>query len=412
MPTSTRPRPCCPAIRSASRSACCASNAGEGQGTSTGVGDYTGTFTAPKQSGTLTFTGTAAGYDLNVTPVAAEVAVSSALAQLTGQVQFPGQLSVQAGSGIQGLVTLVNQTGQPQAVRLVADSSYPGVTLTTPSGRLTVPAGVPLTRPFTVGVGGGAPVGTALVTVKVVSAADPNLVYASAQDTVQVTKPPSFWAQYWQWFVIAAALALLAAVYLMLRRRARNQELHPAGLTASLSKNGEPRGRDLTAPQSRRSRVFRFVIRDETGRNARLMLAPLGDGDAVYSVRRRPPDRVDVVAPDGTRWDQATSGPGALLPSGLDLAFRDTRRRRKRRPWYFPGIERPARVRRTDADHRRPGAGRADANGRTATAPVPVGTDGGPGTPGAADPAASPGSSGPSPKPGDTSTNQAPKQWY
>jgi len=392
------------------------SNAGEGQGTSTGVGDYTGTFTAPRQTGTLTFTGTAAGYDLNVTPISAQVAVSPALAQLNGQVQFPGQPSVQAGGGIHGQVTLTNQTGQPQAVLVVADSSYPGVLLTAPSGRVTVPAGgAPLTEPFTVGVGRGSPPGTAVVTVKVVSASNPGLVYASAQDTVQVTKPPGFWAQYLRWIILAGVLAVLAAVYLMLWRRARNRELLVEGLTASLSRHGEPRGRDLTAPQSGRSRDFRFVIRDETGQNARLMLAQPRDGNAVYEVRRRPPGRVEVVSPDGAQWDQATSGPGMPLPSGLDLAFRDTRKRRKRRPWYFPGIERPGRARRADAGGRRPPAGRASANGHATAASAPAGADGGPSTPHAADPAtptAPSDSSAPPPKSADAPTKQAPDNWY
>ena len=93
------------------------SNAGQVAGSAGGVGDYLGTFTAPNQQGTLTFTGTAAGYGLYATQVPATVAVGTASAGFNASVQFPVVTSVQAGNSITGHVIFTNQTGARQAGR-------------------------------------------------------------------------------------------------------------------------------------------------------------------------------------------------------------------------------------------------------------------------------------------------------
>ena len=64
-------------------------NAGENNSSGTGVGNYTGTFQAPKPTGTLTFTGTAQGYGLYATDVPASVKVGNVASGFTATVQFP-----------------------------------------------------------------------------------------------------------------------------------------------------------------------------------------------------------------------------------------------------------------------------------------------------------------------------------
>src|SRR5262249_27375505 len=94
------------------------SNAGESAGSATGVADYKGTFQAPKQAGTLTFTGTAAGYGLYATQFPASVTVSNGLPAFTVTPQFPVVSSVQSGNSITGQLIATNKTGSSRQVRL------------------------------------------------------------------------------------------------------------------------------------------------------------------------------------------------------------------------------------------------------------------------------------------------------
>jgi hypothetical protein len=372
------------------------SNAGEGQGTATGVGDYTGTFTAPRTLGTLTFTGQAFGPDLNVTPFTAQSEVSITKA-LTATVQFPSTASVQAGQDIQGTIQFTNQSGQQQAVKLVLVTRYPGVTLPSPQGVVRVPSGSPQSTPFTVAFNSGSQPGTALVTVEVVDAANPGVVYASTQDTLQVTKKPGFVSQYLPWLIIGGLVLIAAIIYAVLARRERKNRQLVSGLVASLSRDSEPMGADLPAP-AKRSDVFRFVIRDEAGRNARLSHAEPREDGGVFVARRGRPGRVIVIQPDGADFDIAAGAPGEPLPNGLRLAFRDTRRGRKRSLLFWPGgggaakpRPRPSRPASSDGADDRSRTGPASANGHRAAAPDP------------ASPAA---------EPDDTSSGRAPDEWY
>jgi hypothetical protein len=301
------------------------SNAGESAGSGTGVGDYKGTFTAPRQQGTLTFTGTAAGYGLFATQVPASVSVGTATAGFTASVLLPVVTSVQAGGSITGHVVFTNQTGAARQVRLALNTSGANASITSPAGPITAPSGNPPSIPFTISFDKDSPPGSAWLQVQVTDAANPSLVYNQTTLNVTVTKPPGFLAKY-LWDIIGIiALVILAILAVLWRRAVIRSRKDVRGLIAVLSRDGEQMGRELTAP-NRWSDVFRFIIRDEAEPNPRLDYPAAGFSD--YQARRSGPGEVKLVTPAGGEpYDVVVGGPGEVMDhNGLALAFRDTRR--------------------------------------------------------------------------------------
>ena len=300
-------------------------NAGESGNSLTGAGDYKGTFTAPNQTGTLTFTGTASGYGLYATEVPASVAVGQATQGFTASVQFPGVTSVQAGSDITGQVIFTNQTGAAKQVLLQLTTSGANASISSPIGPITAPSGNPPSVPFTVSFDKDSPVGTAWLQVKVVDAANPSLVYNEETLNVTITKPPGFLAKY-LWDIIGLiALIVLAILAVLWRRRVIRSRKDVRGLIAILRQNGMQLGRELPAP-NRWSDVFRFSIRDEGQPTARLDFPQAGLSE--YRARRSGPGEVKLTTPAGGEpYDVVVGGPGEVMDhNGLELAFRDTRR--------------------------------------------------------------------------------------
>jgi hypothetical protein len=242
------------------------SNVGEGQGTSTGVGDYKGTFTAPRGTGTLTFTGTAAGYGLYATKLPATVQVGGPATELQVAIQPPVVGSVQAGQGIGGELKFTNP-GAARTVRLSLTVSHAFATVTSPVGGVTVPPGSPPSTPFTIRFAGNSPTGPAWLQVKVVDASN-GTVYNAATVEVTVVKRPGIIGHYLWAFIGALILLILAGLLLSLRGRARRRASYVNGLFVIIRRDGERVG-ELKAP-GRRSDTFRFVIRDETEASARL----------------------------------------------------------------------------------------------------------------------------------------------
>jgi hypothetical protein len=301
------------------------SNAGESNGSGTGVANYTGSFQAPKATGPLTFTGTAAGYGLYATEIPATVQVGNVPAGFQATVQFPTAVSVQAGSDIHGQVIFTNTTGAAKTVRLELGSvSNALATITSPTGPVTVPSGNPPSTPFTISFGSNSPIGSAWLTVKVVDAANPSTVYANAPLNITVTKPPGFIAKY-LWLIIGI-IALIALVLLtaLLLRAARRAQVDVRSLRAKISRDGEQKGNELK-PSGKWSETFPFVIRDEDDEHARL--EPPQPGDAVYTAKRNGRGQVKVWTPMGTDHDIIVGSAGELLPNGLRLSFRDTKKR-------------------------------------------------------------------------------------
>jgi hypothetical protein len=318
------------------------SNAGESPSSTTGVGDYKGTFTAPTQPGTLTFTGAAAGYGLYATEVPATVSVGTASAGFTATPSFPVVTSVQAGDAITGQVVFTNQTGAARHVRLQLATSGTTAALTSPAAVVSVPSGSPPPIPFTVTFDRASPAGAAWIRVQVVDAST-GQQYNSATLDVTVTRPPGFLAKY-LWDIIAVIAAIAAIIAAILWRRAVIRARKDVrGLIAMVRRDGAQLS-ELKAP-GRWSDSFRFVIRDETEPTARLDYNQ--PGFAQYTVRRsRSAGEVTLLTPlGGQPYDVVVGGPGVLLEhNGLELAFRDARRRARggvpRRP--AAGKPRPA----------------------------------------------------------------------
>lgn len=304
-------------------------------GGSSGVGDYKGTFTAPRQAGTLTFIGAAAGYGLYATEVPATVQVGTATAGFTATVQLPVVNSVQVGGNIQGHVNFVNQTSAARSVRLELTTSHGAAVISSPSGPIAARAGQPPSVPFTIAVDKDSPIGPAWFQVKAVDAADPSLVYSNVTMNVTVTKPPGFLAKY-RWEIIGLlVLLILAVLFVLWMRAAHRRKVDVRGLIAILRRGGEQMGAELKAP-GKWADTFRFIIRDEEQQTARLDYPQ--PGFSAFTVKRAANGQVRMITPGGERYDVVVGGPGEVMESGLELAFRDLRRRRVTpRPEGRPG---------------------------------------------------------------------------
>ena len=316
------------------------SNAGETAASATGMGGYIGTFTAPREQGTLTFTGTAAGYGLYTTQIPATVQVGGGVPAFQSTVTLPSISTVQAGQSIQGQVAFANTSGADRSVRLSLSVS-PAYATITPSGSIQVPSGHPPATPFTIAFAKNSPTGTAFLEVKVVDAANPRTVYSAGTLELMVTAAPSLLDKYLWAFVGVLILLILAALLLFWRRRASQKKKDVRGLYAIIRRDGEQVGADLRAP-NKRADTFRFVIRDENLPEARLDY-PSRPGDQPYTARRGRPGQVDVLTPLREEYEVSIGGSGEPLPTGLQLAFRDVRRTLRSRPASPNGNRRPGR---------------------------------------------------------------------
>ena len=130
-------------------------------------------------------------------------------------------MSVQVGSGLQGQVIFTNQTGAAKTVRLaLSNVSDANATITSPGGSVTAPSGNPPQRPFTITFDKNSPAGSAWLTLMVVDAANPSIVYNDAPLNITVTKPPGFIAKYlWVIIGILALIALIILAWLLAARR-------------------------------------------------------------------------------------------------------------------------------------------------------------------------------------------------
>jgi hypothetical protein len=304
------------------------SNSGEGPGTSTGVGDYRGTFTAPKNPGTLTFTGTASGYGLHATQVFAPVQVSTVAALLQGTVQFAGApQSVNAGQDLRGHVIFANQTGSSQGVRITLTADHAFATIADPRGVLRIPSGRSEIA-FTIAVSNNSPRGTALLTVRAVDANHGQIAYGTAPLLITVLSPPGIFGKY-RWDILAAAVLLILLILgAYVRNNAHRAAVDVRGLYVMLRRGDDPVGPELKAP-GRWSDTFRFVIRNDPVDGARLDTPKTGDRP--FSAKRklargRRTDLISVITDNGEKHDLGVGTSNLGLDNGLLLAFRDKRR--------------------------------------------------------------------------------------
>jgi hypothetical protein len=296
------------------------SNAGHGAV----AAEYTGTFTAPSTQGTLSFTGTAAGYGVYATVQPATVQVSNTANLFYGTVKFNAPGSVQRGQSVPGQVNFNNKTGRTETVSLLLSATPAGARITSPNAAVRVPPGVSTTS-FAIAFPGDYPLGTAFLQLQVVDAASPHTSYASTPLIIPVTTPPGLLARFLWEFIAAAILIIAGLVYAESRRRKHRDDIDVRGLSAVLTREDSMVGTPVMAPSAKWSDTFRFVIRDEAGPDARLgMPDPDGD-DPVYLVSRGRNGQVKVTPPAGKKFSVAANGAGKPLPNGLLLVFRDAR---------------------------------------------------------------------------------------
>ena len=287
-----------------------------------GAGVYEGTFKGSRKAGTLTFSGTVAGYGLYATEVPASVQVGQNTPGFTASVQPPAVTSVQRGNGIQSLVAFVNQTGTARTVRLELSTNHAVATIS-PTSPVTARSGGSSSLPFTITLGKNSPAGAAWLEVKVVDTADPGVVYSDVTIYLTVTTPPGFLAKYLWVITGLLALIILALLAALWRHAALRSQVDVRGLVVMLRRDGEQTGTELRAP-TRWSDTFRFVIRDEAQPTARLDHPH--PGSLAYTVTRAGSDEISLMTPAGERFDVAVGGPGHTLKhNGLELAFREAR---------------------------------------------------------------------------------------
>lgn len=307
-----------------------------------GPGTYSGTLTAPSSTGSLTFTGIAAGYGITTTYVPATVTVGHVPNPFTAVIQYPADqadLRVQAGSGLPVQAVFTNDTGAAQQVRLAVSGSGTSPSIGGTSSVLTV--GASKTVPFTVDFPADSPQGLTGVQVTVANASS-GQVLATASFDVTVTKPPGFWAKYGSYIIGAIILLLLLLLFLRWRRAVTRWRMDVRGLSAYTRRDGTQLS-ELSA-RSRAADSFLFVIQDPEGR------ALLNYEDprlAPYIVRRSGNREVTLTTPAGAQYENVVLGQDAVPVAGtkLQLAFDDDRRRPK--PWWVLGADRgPRRPRR------------------------------------------------------------------
>lgn len=298
--------------------------AGANAGPGLAAGDYIGTFVAPSKPGTLTFTGTAAGYGLHATEVPTQVTVGSQAALLEGTVQFTQPSAVYPGQAIHGQILFSNQTGRGQPVRLALAASLARVSVTSPQGQVTVPSGTSAI-PFTIKIAPGSPTGSAVLTVKAVDAGNPAISYGAQQLLFTVSKPPGPLAKY-RWEILGAVLLLiLIGLAAVLRRAARRRRANVQGLVAQLV-TGHGVVHELATPR-KWARTFEFVIHGDDTDEPRLHLPR--SGERGYSVRRADHGQVSVRTPDGAEQQVSVGDAGIDAPGGIRVSFRDARRARR-----------------------------------------------------------------------------------
>jgi hypothetical protein len=309
-----------------------------------GPGIYAGVVKAPSGSGTVTFTGTVAGYGLTTSYEPATVTVGPNTAPFTAAIQYPPNqagLRAQAGGGLPLKVAFSNGTGSAQRALLTVSGDVTRPTIGGTGRELTVPAGQQETVPFSVDFPANSAPGLDTVQVTVTDAGTGHMITSASFD-VTVTKRPGIWDMYREYIIGAAILLLLILLFLRWRRAVTRWRMDVRGLTAYLRQD-ETQLSELPA-KSRAGDSFRFVIEDPEGRAPRLNYEE--SGLAPHIVRRSGNREVTLMTPAGEQFEDVVLGQDHVPVAGtkLQLAFTDDRRRPK--PWWAAGVDRGPRRRR------------------------------------------------------------------
>ncbi len=286
-----------------------------------GDGLFTGTGTVPRTAtGALRFTGSVSGVGVQSDQRTLDTKVAAGLAQVRAQARFTDTDRFTApGASRAGELSVTNDTGQPQKVRLVMKDLGPGTVVSAtpavfelkPSGESRFAFELTFADNTIVGVNSG--------TLQVVDDADPARVWHSMPFTVAVAYPPTLLERLlWLWIVLAALIAGLV-VYLGVRfaKRKRNRDVR--GLRVELTKAGR-RG-FLPAPD-RASQVFRFTVKEDGGAVA---VNHAADAESAYELRRTDDNSVVLRHVDGRVIDLPPDRPVTVSPD-VELTYHDERR--------------------------------------------------------------------------------------
>ncbi|HEX6351857.1 VWA domain-containing protein [Actinophytocola sp.] len=256
-------------------------------------GTFDGKLTVPKEaSGALTFTGQVTGVGIGGDTRVLYTGVQPGSALLTGQILFDrNDAAVVPGGTVTGTVSVTNDSGTPEQLRLLVATPSAGASLTVDPGTVRAAAGV-TKIPFTLRFGDSTVLGSNAATLRVVDAADPAVVVAEREISVVVREEPAprwlFWA-----LVALAALLLVAGAFLAGRLRARAAAARVRDLRVRVLSGGSS---DELSPRDPNAKRLVFAVHQEfTGWKLREVLP--GDPNA-YTLRRRG-NKVVLVPPGG-----------------------------------------------------------------------------------------------------------------
>ncbi|GGP68644.1 vWA domain-containing protein [Saccharothrix coeruleofusca] len=248
-----------------------------------GDGTFTGQLTVPDDAeGELKFTGTVTGVGVGGDTRELFTRVHRGARPVQGQILLDeGSPRVLRGERVKGTLRLANSSGRPARLRLQIADPPEGASLTVDPAAVEAPTGA-VDVPFTLAVGQEAPLGGFGVTLRLVDEADPTEPVVERLVSREVVEPPG-WPERNLWWLIPAAVAVLALAALALARlRAARRGARVTGLRAQLWRDGAVRSE--VEPRDARSRVFGFTVHEDfTGPQ----LQQAADGEpGAYRVRR------------------------------------------------------------------------------------------------------------------------------
>ncbi|MFD3665258.1 VWA domain-containing protein [Streptomyces sp. NPDC058659] len=289
--------------------------ADDGRAPDSRAGDvrFTGALTVPAgATGDLELTTrmSAPGVTSDRRPLHARITQGTPL--LTAGLVFD-RATVHPGSTVRGTLDVTNNDSGPRALRLAVENLTPGAELSVSPATVTAPPGGSTRVPFTVTVGGGAPLGELGGRVAALDTGDRDRVLDDAFLDVLVVAPPTWWDRWWKAVAGGAAGLVLVAAFLVAQWVARRRRRDLTGVTLEL--RGDGRVLDtLTVGRGQGVRgSFPFAVDDGGGAPPTLRRAREGSSSGAHVLRRTGTGQL-LLRPRGGA--QVPLRPGE--PAGLD----------------------------------------------------------------------------------------------
>jgi len=229
-----------------------------------GDGTFDGSLTVPAAaSGALQFTGQATG-----------VGIAGDPRLYTSKIE-PGGMAVQAsiiyrqtkggyapGSKLPGQVSVRNESGRPQRLRLVADESSPDAPITVEPTVVTAPAGTS-SIPFVMTIGEETTSGVATAVLRLVRDANPSSVVAERLVAVPVQVGPAYWQRTAVLWLPVVVMVVAVAITVIVGSWARGMSSPSVGSVAAWAPLDveflRTRTRPVTSAPTRRG-VWRTLV--------------------------------------------------------------------------------------------------------------------------------------------------------